>query len=108
MIVNITNYGSGEVNFVEYQVSGLSSEQLNFLDENLEEQTSIVGDDLIIKSYFEDKSILESWDMFCQLCNEYNGIIIDIYSFNVTINCFITQWIRNLKMCTPDDYAAAY
>jgi pyruvate carboxylase subunit B len=43
-----------------------------------------------IKSYFKDKSILESWDMFCQLCNEYNGIIIDIYSFNVTINCFIT------------------
>lgn len=55
MIVNITDYGSGEVNFVEYQVSGLSPEQLNFLDENLEEQTSIVGDDLIIKSYFEDK-----------------------------------------------------
>ena len=50
----------------------------------------------------------ESWDMFCQLCNEYNGIIIDIYSFNVTINCFIVQWIRNLKKCTPDDYAAAY
>ena len=55
MIVNITDYGSSEVNFVEYQVSGLSPEQLNFLDENLEEQTSIVGDDLIIKSYFEDK-----------------------------------------------------
>lgn len=61
-----------------------------------------------IKSHFGDKSILEGWDMFCQLCNEYNGIIIDIYSFNVTINCFITQWIRNLKKCTPDDYAAAY
>jgi len=55
MIVNITDYGSSEVNFVEYQVSGLSPEQLNFLDENLEEQTSIVGDDLVIKSYFEDK-----------------------------------------------------
>lgn len=55
MIVNITDYGSGEVNFVEYQVSGLLPEQLNFLDENLEEETSIVGDDLIIKSYFNDK-----------------------------------------------------
>ena len=55
MIVNVTDYGSGEVNFVEYQVSGLLPEQRNFLNENLEEQTSIVGDDLLIKSYFDDK-----------------------------------------------------
>lgn len=55
MIVNITDYGSGEVNFVEYQVSGLSQEQLNFLNESLNEQTCIAGDDLIIKSYFTDE-----------------------------------------------------
>ena len=41
MIVKITDYGQGEVNFVEYQVSGLTEEQLKYLNDNLNEKTSI-------------------------------------------------------------------
>lgn len=54
MLVKITDYNQGEVNFVTYQVSDLSLEQLNFLKDNLGEETDIVGDDLLIKMYFED------------------------------------------------------
>ena len=55
MDVKITNYGSGETNFVDYLVSGLSKKQLNFLDAKIEEKTSIVDDDLLITCYFDDE-----------------------------------------------------
>lgn len=55
MIVKITDYGQGDVNFVEYTVFGLSHEQLNFLNETLDEKTSIDGVNLLITSYFDDK-----------------------------------------------------
>ena len=43
MDVNITDYGQGERNFVEYTVSGLAVNQLEFLNENLTENTEIAG-----------------------------------------------------------------
>ena len=55
MIVKITDYGQGEVNFVNYLVSGLSKEQLTFLDENLGEKTAIDEGNLLITAYFDDK-----------------------------------------------------
>ena len=42
MLVKITDYNRGEVNFVTYQVSDLSLEQLNFLKDNLGEETDII------------------------------------------------------------------
>ena len=50
MIVKITDFASGDVNFVEYSVFGLSSEQLNFLNDNLDEKTCIADDALIIRT----------------------------------------------------------
>ena len=55
MDVKITNYGSvDERKFVEYDVSGLSETQMEFLDINLDEQTEIDGNLLKITMYFED------------------------------------------------------
>ncbi len=55
-MVKITNYGKIEGrSFVEYRVSGLNNEQLEFLNENLEEETQIENDTLNLKLYFEDK-----------------------------------------------------
>jgi stage V sporulation protein AD len=54
MIVKITDFASGDVNFVEYSVSELSHEQLNFLNDNLDEETIIADDRLLIKAYFDD------------------------------------------------------
>ncbi len=56
MFVKILDYG--DVNnrkFIEYEVSGLLSTQINYLMENLDEKTSINDNKLIIKIYFEDK-----------------------------------------------------
>lgn len=56
MIVDIKDYGKcGEKYFVEYRVSNLSSNQMKFLNENLEDETKIENGILIIKLYFDEK-----------------------------------------------------
>lgn len=56
MIVRITDYGEeNNSKFIEYHVEGLSKDQLDFLDENLVEETSVEENILRIKMYFEDK-----------------------------------------------------
>ncbi len=56
MDVKISDYGDvGGRKFIEYTVSGLSEEQIQYLDENLSETTFADGNLLTIKMYFEDK-----------------------------------------------------
>lgn len=56
MIVKISDYGiSDGKNHVEYTVSGLSLDQLKFLESNLVEETAIEGDVLRIMMYFDDE-----------------------------------------------------
>lgn len=56
MIVNITNYGKiNGNNFVEYSVSDLTSNQMEFLDNNLDEETEIEENILKIKMYFDER-----------------------------------------------------
>lgn len=56
MLVKIMNYGDeNSRKFVEYHVSGLSSEQMEFLNNNLAEKTCIDNDIFRIKLYFDEK-----------------------------------------------------
>lgn len=56
MIVRITDYGEeNNSKFIEYHVEGLSKDQLDFLGENLAEETSVEENILRIRMYFEDK-----------------------------------------------------
>ena len=56
MNVKISDYGmKGDKNFVEYLVRGLSLGQLEFLNSNLVEETSIETDVLRIIIYFDDE-----------------------------------------------------
>lgn len=56
MIVKIMDYGEEDSGkFVEYQVSGLSSKQMEFLNGNLDEKTCIDNDIFRIKMYFDDE-----------------------------------------------------
>ena len=56
MIVKITDYGkSGGRYFVDYEASGLSVNQLEFLDNVLDEETNVNGDVLNIRMYFDEK-----------------------------------------------------
>lgn len=56
MIVKIINYGKADdKSYIEYEVSGLSLNQMNYLDENLLEETIIDDDIFKLKMYFDDK-----------------------------------------------------
>ena len=56
MIVNITDYGKmDDKNFVEYSVSDLTSNQMEFLNDNLDGETEIEGNVFRLKMYFDDK-----------------------------------------------------
>ena len=55
MRVEIVDYGDGDnKKFVEYDVFGLSRNQMEFLNDNLDEETIIDGDIFKIKMYFDD------------------------------------------------------
>ena len=55
MDVKISDYGDDDKKYVEYLVQGLSSNQMEFLNSNLEEETSVEGNVLRIKMYFDDE-----------------------------------------------------
>ena len=56
MIVKIVDYGKTDnKNFVEYRISDLNSNQIEFLNDNLNEETRIEGDVLKLKLYFDDR-----------------------------------------------------
>ena len=56
MIVEIVDYGTEENRkFITYSVSGLSSDQLNYLENNLNEHTDVNDNVMILTMYFEDE-----------------------------------------------------
>ena len=54
MNAKITNFNEAPKAFIDYEVSDLTINQLNYLNENLKDETSIHGDILKIRVYFED------------------------------------------------------
>lgn len=56
MIVNITDYGERNgKKFIEYSVSGLSKEQLEYLKANLDEDIAVEDDVLALTMHFSDE-----------------------------------------------------
>ena len=55
MIVKITNFDeNSEIPYIDYAVYELLPSQMNFLNENLAEETSVDGDILNVRVYFKD------------------------------------------------------
>ncbi len=55
MNVKIADFGKmDDKNFIKYHVFGLSSNQMDYLDSNLDEETNINNDVFQLKMYFED------------------------------------------------------
>ena len=55
MIVKIVDYGDDDARkFIDYEVGGLAPNQMEFLNDNLEEETSIEGVALKLRMYFAD------------------------------------------------------
>ena len=55
MIVKITDFDeNAEMPYIDYEISQLLPDQMNFLNDNLDEETSIDDDILKIRVYFKD------------------------------------------------------
>ena len=90
MIVKITDYGQGEVNFVEYQVLGLTEKQLIYLNENLDEETTIKDNNLIIKSIFEDELYPFQSDVAQFRINDF------ISREEIEMNVFLSSFLEDM------------
>lgn len=56
MIVSISDYGNRDSKkFIEYSVSGLSKNQLNYLNDNLDEDIVVKDDVLTLTMHFSDE-----------------------------------------------------
>lgn len=56
MIVSISDYGDCDLGkFIEYSVSGLSMNQLDYLKDNLDEEIAINDDVLTLTMHFSDE-----------------------------------------------------
>ena len=56
MMVNIVNYGRiDDRNYVDYEVCGLSQSQMEYLNDNLAEETNIIGEVFQLRMYFDDE-----------------------------------------------------
>lgn len=56
MIVKINDYGeSGDKYFIEYYATGLTSVQMDFLNNYLDDETAVSDDTFIIKMYFSSE-----------------------------------------------------
>ncbi|WP_404806295.1 DUF5750 family protein, partial [Methanobrevibacter smithii] len=54
MDVKIADYGIiGDKCFILYNISGLTNNQLEFLNNNLDDETQIVEDNLLLKTKFK-------------------------------------------------------
>ena len=56
MFVKISDYGkTDDGNYIRYSVSDLSDKQSDYLNDNLDEDTVLNDDNLIITMYFDDE-----------------------------------------------------
>ena len=94
MIVNISDYGDdGNSKFVEYTVSGLLDSQMNYLMEKLDEETSIVDGDLIIKMHFEDRLYPFQSDVAKIRLDDF------IAREEIEMGMFISSFLDDAKCC---------
>ena len=92
--MNISDYGDdGNSKFVEYTVSGLLDSQMNYLMEKLDEETSIVDGDLIIKMYFEDRLYPFQSDVAKIRLDDF------IAREEIEMGMFISSFLDDAKCC---------
>lgn len=91
MIVRVSDYGDdGDKKFIEYSVRGLSSSQMTYLDENLEEDTSVVGEDFNIRMLFTQE--------LYPFQSEVSKIRIDdfIAREEIEMNIFLSSFLEDM------------
>lgn len=90
MDVKIADYGEGSENYVLYEVTGLTENQLNFIRDNLDEEIEIEGNLLKIKMTFDD-------DLFPFKSDESKIRLDDfIAREEIEMNVFLSSFLENL------------
>ena len=90
MIVKVTNFDeNAEMPYIDYEVSGLLQNQMDFLNENLEEETSVDGDILNIRVHFKD---------FFPFQSEIAKIRLDdfIAREEIEMNVFLSSFLEDM------------
>ena len=90
MIVKITDFDeNADIPFIDYDIFGLSSNQLNYLNENLSDETSIDEGVLKIRVYFEDIFPFQS---------DISKIKLDdfIAREEIEMNAFISSFLEDM------------
>ncbi|MBR0372109.1 MAG: hypothetical protein IJH63_15575 [Methanobrevibacter sp.] len=90
MIVKIKNFDeNAEMPYIDYEVRGLLQIQMDFLNENLEEETSIDEDIFNIRLYFED---------FFPFQSEVAKIRLDdfIAREEIEMNVFLSSFLEDM------------
>ncbi|WP_407431807.1 DUF5750 family protein [Methanobrevibacter sp.] len=94
MIVKITNFDEdAEIPYIDYEVSQLLESQMNFLDKNLDEETSIDNDILKIRQYFEDIFPFQS-DMAKIRLDDF------ISREEIEMNVFLSSFLEDMEHST--------
>lgn len=89
MIVKITDYSEAN-SYVDYEVKGLNSNQIDYILENLEEEIAIDGDILKIRMYFDS-------EIFPFKSDESKIRLDDfIAREEIEMNVFLSSFLENL------------
>lgn len=90
MDVKIVDYSQGDKNYVDYEVKGLTDNQLDFIKNNLDEELTIDNGVLKIRMYFDD-------DIFPFKSDESKVRLNDfIAREEIEMNVFLSSFLENL------------
>ena len=90
MDVKIVDYSQGDKNYVDYEVRGLTDNQLDFIKNNLDEELTIDNGVLKIRMYFDD-------DIFPFKSDESKVRLNDfIAREEIGMNVFLSSFLENL------------
>ncbi|WP_178648991.1 DUF5750 family protein [uncultured Methanobrevibacter sp.] len=90
MDVKIVDYSQGDKNYVDYEVRGLTDNQLDFIKNNLDEELTIDNGVLKIRMYFDD-------DIFPFKSDESKVRLNDfIAREEIEMNVFLSSFLENL------------
>ncbi|MDO5848956.1 MAG: hypothetical protein Q4P18_05435 [Methanobrevibacter sp.] len=90
MDVKIDDYSQGDKNYVDYLVTGLTDDQLKFIQDNLEEEIEMDGDNLKIRMYFDDNLFPFNSDEAKFKLNDF------IAREEIEMNVFLSSFLENL------------
>ena len=90
MNVKVIDYSQRDKNYVDYEVSGLTDNQLNYIKNHLDEEFKLEGHVLLIRLYFDD-------DLFPFNSNDAKFKLEDfIAREEIEMNIFLSSFLEGV------------